>query len=302
MQSPARHIVGILDTNQRGLRVVINLRPNHRLDQLPRKNPIDPSRNPRHTARDRRHRRQLIQIHMTFLIANHLVAMVCPGFDGDQIPHASSRNKKGRLFPKNLRRAPFQPVDRRVFPIHIVPDDSLRHGTPHLRSRPRNRIASQIDNIIQWRYVVRITSHPTLGNSPSHRARSSSSLCTLCKKIFNSDRNTSACRPHLINSTNTSFETLNRAGASRTTSPLLSTSPAACNPSNFVPSPTPYSLSILPTSMPSNCRSPKNNSSFNAPSRVTGSTCSAGNFPAVIASTYDPASCAFAHRCPPEKE
>src|SRR5207302_8229762 len=107
---------------------------------------------------------------------------------------------------------------------------------------------------------------------------------------------------HLINSTNTSFDTLNFLSASRTTSPIRSTNPAAANGSNRPRTVTPYSLSIFPTSIPSSFRKPRNNSSSKACSAVTVSNCSTGNRPLSIAFIYVTASCAFAHRCLPEKE
>src|SRR2546429_8573967 len=66
---------------------------------------------------------------------------------------------------------------------------------------------------------------------------------------------------YFISSTNTSFDTLNFSSASRTTSPSRSSNPAAANGSSRPPSVTPYSLSIRPTSIPSNWRNPRNNSS-----------------------------------------
>src|SRR6266702_596119 len=59
---------------------------------------------------------------------------------------------------------------------------------------------------------------------------------------------------YFISSTNTSFDTLNFSSASRTTSPSRSSNPAAANGSSRPPSVTPYSLSIRPTSIPSNWR------------------------------------------------
>src|SRR5206468_5075759 len=105
---------------------------------------------------------------------------------------------------------------------------------------------------------------------------------------------------YFISSTNTSFDTLNFSSASRTTSPSRSSNPAAANGSSRPPSVTPYSLSIRPTSIPSNWRNPRNNSSSNACSPVTVSSCSSGNRPLSIARTYAAASCAFAQRCLPE--
>src|SRR5207245_6126425 len=107
---------------------------------------------------------------------------------------------------------------------------------------------------------------------------------------------------YLISSTNTSFETLNFPCATRTTLPSRSTNPAEVSGSNRPASGTPYSLSIRSTSIPSNCRNPRNNSSSSAISAVTASNCSTGNRPLSRALTYAAASCAFAHRCVPENE
>src|SRR5437660_6307208 len=107
---------------------------------------------------------------------------------------------------------------------------------------------------------------------------------------------------YFISSSNLSFHTLTSPSASRTTPPPRSTNPAAANGSSRPPSVTPYSLSIRPTSIPSNWRNPRNNSSSNACSPVTVSSCSSGNRPLSIARTYAAASCAFAQRCLPENE
>src|SRR6267143_5964295 len=107
---------------------------------------------------------------------------------------------------------------------------------------------------------------------------------------------------YLLSATNTSFDTASRSLASRTTPPSRSTNPAIINGSNRDANATPYSRSIRPKSIPSNCRNPKNNSSSSALLAVTFSCCSTGNPPPCTALTYAAASCAFAHRCVPENE
>src|SRR5258706_7779092 len=141
---PAPHVDGILQANQRRLRIVINLRTNQRLNLVPTHDPIVRPHHPRHAPCNRRHRSQLIQIHMAALFANHLVAMMRPNLDRNQVPHAPSRNKQRRLFPKNLRRPRLQSVHGRVFPINVIANLRRRHSSPHLRRRPSNGIATQI--------------------------------------------------------------------------------------------------------------------------------------------------------------
>src|SRR5579859_5662306 len=91
-----------------------------------------------------------------------------PRLNRNQIPHASGRHKQCCLFPKNLCRTLLQPVHRRVFPVHVVPDLCFRHRPPHFRRRPRNGIAPQVHNIFQRRHFVWIAPHPALGNRSAH--------------------------------------------------------------------------------------------------------------------------------------
>src|SRR5260370_11091069 len=125
------HVVRIFQAHQRRLGIVINLRPDHRSDLLPRQNPVFPACHSRHASGDRRHRRQLVQIHVTAFFTNHFIAVVRPHFDANQIPHAPRGNKQRRLFPENLRRPFLQPVYCRVFSVHVIPNLPLRHPPPH---------------------------------------------------------------------------------------------------------------------------------------------------------------------------
>src|SRR5713101_4903588 len=242
---------------------------------------------------------------MAPLFADHFIAVMRPHFDRDEIPHASRRHKKRRFFPENLRRPPLQPVDRRVFSIHVVADLGFRHCPPHLRRRTRHRIAPQIDhfrrNLAYLRQLIRV--HPLI--SLRHRITHIVCLRALSSRLLCSSAS-SASRviffTHFINSTNTSFEILSFSSASRTTFPSRRTNPIAFNGSNRDANVTPYSRSIRPKSIPSSCRNPKNNSSSSALSAVNLSCCSTGNPPPCTALTYAAASCAFAHRSVPENE
>src|SRR5216683_6892598 len=312
-----RHVRRVFQAHERGLRIVINLRPDDRLDLLPRQNPVFSASHSRHAAGNRGHRGQLIQIHMAAFFANHLVAVMRPHFDANEIPHAPGGHKQRRFFAKNLRRTPLQPVDRRVLSVHVIPDLRLRLRPPHLRRRSRHRIAPQVHhsrrNLPRLRHLIRIHALIPLRHCVAHLllflvngARpdrvgvpSASSLLNPFSLLFPaflrvSRLSLSASVLHYViaslilylsSSTNTSFETLNRPGASRTTPPSRSTKPAEANGSNRFASATPYSRSIRATSIPSSCRNPRNNSSSSALCAVSASCCSTGNRPPCTAAT-----------------
>src|ERR1700731_2836476 len=251
------HIARVFQAHQRGLRIVINLRPDDRLDLFPRQNPVLPPCHSGHAACNRGHRRQLIQIYVAALFTDHFIPMVRPDLDRNQVPHASRRNKQRRFFPKNLRRAPLQSVDRRVFPVYVVANLRLRHRPPHLRRRPRHRIAPQVHhsrrNLPRLRNLIRIHSLIPLCNCVAHvplfsvnSVLSAPSVLTLFLPLLSAflrELSVSALSffflsffpsalLYLRSSTNTSFETLSLSGASRTMLPSRSTKPADANGSN----------------------------------------------------------------------
>src|SRR5258708_10926971 len=166
------HVVRIFQAHQRRLGIVINLRPDHRLDLLPSQNPVFPACHSRHAPGNRRHRRKLIQIHMAALFANHFIAVVRPHFDANQIPHAPRGNKQRRLFPKNLRRPFLQPVYFRAFSGHVIPNLRPRHRPPHLCRRPRHRVAPQVHhslwNLPRLHDLVRIPPLISLRHRVTH--------------------------------------------------------------------------------------------------------------------------------------
>src|SRR5690242_15352587 len=157
-----------------------------------------------------------------------------PHLDSDEIPHTPRGNKQRRLFPKNLRRAFLQPINRRIFSVNVVPNFRLRHGAPHLCRGPRHRVASQVHhsirNLPRLRHLIRIYSLIPL----RHRVAHFPSAPSLCRRLPRPGRGallvpstkSSSFRtlrssafsatlhylffsiPHLISSTNTSFETL----------------------------------------------------------------------------------------------
>src|SRR5258708_195806 len=304
------HVVRIFQAHQRRLGIVINLRPDHRLDLLPRQNPVFAACHSRHASGDRRHRRQLVQIHVTAFFTNYFIAVVRPHFDANEIPHASRGYKQRRLFPENLRSPFLQPVDGGIFSVHVIPDFRFRHRTPHLCRRPRHSVAPQIHhslrNLTRLHDLVRIDPLISLRHRVTHVLPLLGLRVTFSPLLFSASsaslRYRSPLLSYLINSTNTSFETLNFPGASRTTPPSRSTKPAEASGSNRPANATPYIRSIRVTSIPSSCRNPRNNSSSSALSAVSASCCSTGNRPLCTAVTYSAASCAFAHRSAPENE
>src|SRR5580704_6506558 len=134
-----------------------------------------------------------------------------PQLDGDEVAHAARGHKHRRLFAKNLGRALFQPVDGGIFSVDIVSHLGVSHCPAHLQGRPRNRIAPQVHDPVHCiPRLNRVRIHPSL---PMTRAF--------------------ATATYPSNSTNTSFETLNFAGANRTMLPVRSTKPASANGSNL---------------------------------------------------------------------
>src|SRR5437868_1028927 len=234
-----------------------------------------------------------------------------PNLDRNQIPHAPGGNKQRGFLPKNFRRALLELVDRRVFSIDIVTDLRRGHRLPHFRGRPRHRVAAQIHDAFQGfpgqLRFVRI--HPLIPfrHRVTHLVFPLSAK-PVCPKRFSALRFSClfyfpyTLLLYFISSTNTSFDTLNFRSVSLTTSPSRSTNPAAASGSNRSLIATPYSISIRRTSIPCNCRNPKNSSSSSACSALTSSNCSTRNRPRAIASTYTARSCAFAQRCFPENE
>lgn len=54
----------------------------------------------------------------------------------------------GGFHPQQIGDVRLQPVDRRVFPGHVVADFRLGNGLPHAGSRFRDGVAAQIDHVI----------------------------------------------------------------------------------------------------------------------------------------------------------
>ena len=179
---------------------------------------------------------------MAALFANHLVAVMRPHLDGDEVPHATCGNKQRRLFSKNLGRAFFQPVDRGVFSVNVIADLGLGHGLSHLRCGPRHRIAPQVHhplrNLSQLGNLIRIHPLIPLRHRVGHVRPSPCPAPAPTRSGAHRDLATSLLS-YLINSTNTSFEILSLSGASRTMLPSRSTKPADVSGSNRAASDTP---------------------------------------------------------------
>src|SRR5215472_17665039 len=171
---------------------------------------------------------------MTALFANHFIPVMRPNLDANQIPHAAGRHKQSCLFPEHLRRALLQPVDRGIFSIHVIANFGFRHRPPHLRRRPRHRVASQIHHAFECLpadfHLIRINSLVPLCHRVTHVC-----LFSFTAKSPGSLRNwvtffsllclLSSLTLYFISSTNTSFEMLSLSSARRTTLPCCSTNP-----------------------------------------------------------------------------
>src|SRR5882672_7358580 len=157
-------VARVFQAHTRGLRIVLDLPLSDFLILLPGQHPVLPPCHSGHAPCNRRHRSQLIQIHVAALFADHFIPMVRPDLDRNQVPHASRRNKQRRFVSKNLRRTLLQAVDRWVFSVYVVADLRLRHRAPHLWRRPRHRVAPQVHrsrrNLPRLRNLIRI--HPLI--------------------------------------------------------------------------------------------------------------------------------------------
>src|SRR6202035_574371 len=98
------HVARVFKADERGLRVVINLGPNSRLDLFPVQDAVFPAADSaRHASRDRRHGGKLVEIDVTALFAENFVAVVGPDFDGDEVAHAPGWHEESRFLAEDFR-------------------------------------------------------------------------------------------------------------------------------------------------------------------------------------------------------
>ena len=141
----AGHIVRAFQTDERGLRAIVNLGTDQRLDDVPGEDAVFDVGGARHAAGDGGDRVHLVLMDVAALFDDHFVAVMRPCFHGNQIAHGACGHKNGGLAPEDFGGARLQLVDRRIFSVDIVADDGLGHGAAHLRRRPRDGVTAQID-------------------------------------------------------------------------------------------------------------------------------------------------------------
>ena len=140
------HVVRILETNESGLRVVINPGPDQRCNLRPGQDALFAARHTRHATRNRGHGGEFVEIDVAALFADDFVAVMGPDFYCDEVAHATAGNKERRFLAKDFRGAALQCIHSGVFEIHIVADFGFSHGAAHRGRGARDGIAAQIDD------------------------------------------------------------------------------------------------------------------------------------------------------------
>src|SRR3954466_15315827 len=82
---------------------------------------------------------------MGTLLADDLLAGAGVDLDGDLVPHAAAGNEDGGLAREYLGGAMLEPIDGRVFAIHVIADLGFRHGATHLRRWASDGVTAQVD-------------------------------------------------------------------------------------------------------------------------------------------------------------
>jgi hypothetical protein len=141
-----RHIVRVLETDQRSLCPVINFRADGCAYPVPRQHASLARNRPRLAAGERRHHRHLPIQNVRARLADGLLPVLRVQAHGNLVSHGSGRHEDSGLAPEYLGRACLQPIHRRVLAINIIADLCLCHGAPHGGCRPGNGIAAQIDH------------------------------------------------------------------------------------------------------------------------------------------------------------
>ena len=147
VERAAGHVVSIFQADESRLRIVINFGPNDGFDLRPIENSIFAASDSRHAACNCRHGSEFVEIDMAALFANHLIAMMRPDFDGDEIAHAAGRNKKSGLFAEDFGSARFQSINSGILEINVVANFGFGHGAAHCGRGACHGVAAQIDNI-----------------------------------------------------------------------------------------------------------------------------------------------------------
>src|ERR1017187_915301 len=145
---PSRRHVRVFDTNQSGRRMKRDLLKNRAMHQFPGQDAALRRHRPQRAPGECRGHSHLPVQHVRARLAHHLLPVLRMQPDRHLVPHRPGRQQQRRLAPEHLRRPRLQAVHRRVFAVHVVAYFGLGHRLPHLRRRPRHRIASQINQHI----------------------------------------------------------------------------------------------------------------------------------------------------------
>jgi hypothetical protein len=79
-------------------------------------------------------------------LQQHLVARIGEHVQADLVGHGAGGHEEGGLGAQPVRHAGLEPVDGRVFPVHVVADLGLGHGSAHPVGRARDGVAAKIDH------------------------------------------------------------------------------------------------------------------------------------------------------------
>ena len=141
----ARHVHGVLEADERGLRTVVHLGTNGRRDGVPRQHAVFAVDHARQHAGKRRQRAHFVVINVAVGLADDFLSGPRLRHHTRQVAHRSGGNEE-RGFPSEQRgRAFLQPVQRRIFEKYVVADLCLGHRTPHGSRRTGDRVGAQID-------------------------------------------------------------------------------------------------------------------------------------------------------------
>jgi hypothetical protein len=91
---------------------------------------------------------------MTVFTNDNFIASPGVAQNSHQVAHRAAGDKQSRFFAKHIGRFLLESVNSRVFPINIIPQQSLGHCLHHLRRRPGNGIRPKI-NLIHYKILCK---------------------------------------------------------------------------------------------------------------------------------------------------
>ena len=141
----AGHVVRAFQADERGLRAVIDLGADQRLDVVPGEDAVLDVGGARHASGDGGDGVHLILMNVAALFDDHFVAVMGPGLHGNDIAHGARGYKNGRFAPEDFGGARLQLVYGGIFAVDVIAHDGFGHGAAHLRRRARYGIAAEIN-------------------------------------------------------------------------------------------------------------------------------------------------------------